>query len=41
MRAAFDEDLAASRQITLEEWDRRSPLQRMKEMFGRLWQYWL
>jgi cardiolipin synthase len=41
MRAAFDADLAASTQITLERWEQRSPLQRMKEMFGRLWQYWL
>jgi len=41
MRAAFDEDLAASQQVTLAQWDQRSPLQRMKEMFGRLWQYWL
>ncbi len=41
MRAAFDADLAASRQITLEAWEKRSPLQRMKEQFGRLWQYWL
>lgn len=41
MRAAFDEDLASSKQITLEEWRQRSPLARAKEMFGRLWQYWL
>ena len=41
MRAAFDADLAASKQITLAQWEQRSPLQRMKEMFGRLWQYWL
>ena len=41
MRAAFDDDMAASKQVTLEQWDQRSPLQRMKESFGRLWQYWL
>ncbi len=41
MRAAFEDDLAASKQITLEEWRRRSPIQRAKETFGRLWQYWL
>ncbi len=41
MRAAFDDDLAASRQITLEQWQRRSPLDRAKEKFGRIWQYWL
>jgi cardiolipin synthase A/B len=41
MRAAFDADLAASKEITLTEWEMRSPVQRMKEQFGRLWQYWL
>ena len=41
MRAAFDQDMAASQQVTLEQWERRSPLQRIKESFGRLWQYWL
>ncbi|HZT55438.1 MAG TPA: phospholipase D-like domain-containing protein, partial [Burkholderiaceae bacterium] len=41
MRAAFDADLAESKQITLEQWNRRSPIQRIKEQFGRLWQYWL
>ena len=41
MRAAFDADLAASKQVTLEQWEQRSPVERMKETFGRLWQYWL
>ncbi|KQW36614.1 cardiolipin synthase [Rhizobacter sp. Root404] len=41
MRAAFDDDLAQSKQITLEQWQRRSPLERAKETFGRIWQYWL
>jgi cardiolipin synthase len=41
MRAAFDADLAASKPVTLAQWEQRSPLQRIKEMFGRLWQYWL
>lgn len=41
MRAAFEADLAASRPVLLQEWEQRSPVQRMKEMFGRLWQYWL
>ena len=41
MRAAFDADLPASTPITLEQWRARSPLLRAKEMFGRLWQYWL
>ena len=41
MRKAFDEDVAQSQRITLEEWERRPLDLRMKEMFGRLWQYWL
>ena len=41
MRAAFEADLAASKQVTLEQWEQRSPVQRIKEQFGRLWQYWL
>ena len=41
MRKAFDDDVAQSQQITLEEWQRRPLDLRMKEMFGRLWQYWL
>jgi cardiolipin synthase len=41
MRAAFEADVAASTPILLAEWDRRSPVQRMKEGFARLWQYWL
>ena len=41
MRAAFDADLAESKQVTLEQWEQRSPVQRIKEQFGRLWQYWL
>ena len=41
MRAAFEADLAQSKQIMLEQWEKRSPLQRVKENFARLWQYWL
>ncbi len=41
MRASFLEDLAASKQVTLERWQQRSPADRVKEMFARLWQYWL
>ncbi len=41
MRAAFDDDLAASKQVTLMQWQQRSPVERVKESFGRLWQYWL
>ncbi|MDP3822747.1 MAG: cardiolipin synthase [Burkholderiales bacterium] len=41
MRLAFDEDVAQSQQITLEAWERRPLDLRVKEVFGRLWQYWL
>ena len=41
MRAAFDGDLAASKPITLEEWERRPIGVRVKELFGRMWEYWL
>ena len=41
MRKAFDEDVAQSQQITLEAWQGRGLDLRVKEMFGRLWQYWL
>jgi len=41
MRAAFEGDLAASDPITLEAWERRPLGVRAKEMFARLWEYWL
>jgi cardiolipin synthase len=41
MRAAFERDLAASNLITLEAWHRRPLDARAKEMFARLWEYWL
>ncbi len=41
MRAAFERDLAASDQITLEAWQRRPITTRAKELFARLWEYWL
>jgi cardiolipin synthase A/B len=41
MHAAFERDLAASDQITLEAWLKRPLSTRMKEMFARLWEYWL
>ena len=41
MRASFDRDLAASKPITLEEWERRPIGARLKEWFGRMWEYWL
>ena len=41
MRAAFDRDLAASTPITLTAWLQRPLATRAKEMFARLWEYWL
>ncbi len=41
MREAFDRDLAASDAITLADWEHRSITTRVKEMFARLWEYWL
>ena len=41
MQAAFARDLADSDPITLEAWERRPVGDRVKEMFARLWEYWL
>ncbi len=41
MRAAFERDVAASQEITLEAWRQRGLVLRAKEQFSRLWQYWL
>ncbi|HET7203603.1 MAG TPA: cardiolipin synthase [Steroidobacteraceae bacterium] len=41
LRAAFERDVRQSDRITLEQWRRRSVLDRAKEAFARLWQYWL
>jgi len=41
MRGSFERDLAASKQITLEEWQKRPIDVRVKELFGRMWEYWL
>jgi cardiolipin synthase A/B len=41
MQAMFDKDLAASQQITLEEWRARPLTMRMKEGAARIWAYWL
>ncbi|MBK6854003.1 MAG: cardiolipin synthase B [Burkholderiales bacterium] len=41
LQAMFDRDLAASDPVTLQDW-RNRPLQlRVKELFARLWAYWL
>lgn len=41
MRAAFMKDLASSKSVTLEEWERRPIDMRIKEGIGRMWEYWL
>ncbi len=41
VQAMFDKDLAASDQITLEAWQRRSLGLRVKESFAQMWEYWL
>ncbi|HRA64047.1 MAG TPA: phospholipase D-like domain-containing protein, partial [Burkholderiaceae bacterium] len=37
----FDRDLQNSEKVTLEKWERRPLATRVKEMFARLWEYWL
>ena len=41
MKAMFDKDLAASRQITTESWRQRPVTLRVKEQAARIWVYWL
>jgi cardiolipin synthase len=41
MRAMFEKDLANSERIELEQWRQRPALDRMKESFARMWEYWL
>lgn len=41
MEAMFQDDLAASTEITREAWNRRPLSNRFKEGFSRLWLYWL
>ena len=41
LHTLFDADLAGSKQITLEEWRRRSVTLRLQELFARAWEYWL
>ncbi len=41
VRAMFDRDLAASDEIRLDEWERRALHLRLKELFSRIWEYWL
>jgi len=41
MRATFETDRAASRTITLEQWQQRSLSDRLKETAAGIWKYWL
>lgn len=41
VQAMFDKDLAESDEITIEQWERRPLDQRLKELFARVWAYWL
>ena len=41
VQAMFDKDLASSDEITLEQWEKRALDARVKELFARIWEYWL
>ena len=41
MLKMFEKDLAASQQVTLEKWEDRPYLNRVKERAARVWAYWL
>lgn len=41
MQAVFDKDLAASTEVTLAQWQRRTLDNRILEGFSRIWEYWL
>jgi cardiolipin synthase A/B len=41
VQAMFDRDLAASRQLSLAQWQARGPAPRLKEWFSGWWAYWL
>jgi len=41
VQAMFDRDLQQSDRVTLEQWERRALGPRVKELFARLWEYWL
>jgi len=41
MKAAFQNDLAQSEALTLEQWHHRPMLQRVQEMTAGMWEYWL
>jgi hypothetical protein len=41
MEALFQKDLAASHRVTLEEWESRPVIHRVRETMGRIMEYWL
>ncbi len=41
VQAMFDRDLQQSDEMTLVQWERRPLSPRVKEIFARLWEYWL
>jgi cardiolipin synthase len=41
VQTMFAKDLAASDEITLEKWQHRALHLRLKELFARVWEYWL
>lgn len=41
LNAMFERDLQKSDRVTLEQWERRPLMPRVKELFARLWEYWL
>jgi len=41
LKLMFDKDLAESEEITRAQWRLRGPGPRVKELFARIWEYWL
>ena len=41
VQAMFTKDLLASDAVTLEQWQQRPIEKRVKELFARMWEYWL
>jgi len=41
VRTMFAKDLTASDEITLDKWEQRALHLRLKELFARIWEYWL
>ena len=41
LQAMFEKDLAESDEITLDAWQKRPLQMRAKEVFARVWEYWL